>query len=250
MASNYFQHNNRVSPPFIHYCRNIFISIWVDCEACFWGYNNNATAAEKGKMNCVSGQLFPPTQTFFGEWRIAELKNKNAIWDWNLWCNLYEVFQNCRMELWKDQSRILPGCQRRLTFTKMHSMGFCGLKPIPYNAGYCSLFNFVNNTRNIHSRQGKSGKWLHTTQAIQVNEVVTRKIAQPHSAKCMSVIWKCDSKTVFFFPSFLKDRCRLVIVLIIPVDFSVVYDTLPPSQKSKNITKKTSESTEFIFPWL
>ena len=152
MASNYFQHNNRVSPPFIHYCRNIFISIWVDCGACFWGYNNNATAAEKGKMNCVSGQLFPPTQTFFGEWRIAELKNKNAIWDWNLWCNLYEVFQNCRMELWEDQSRILPGCQRRLTFTKMHSMGFCGLK---INSLQCRLL-FTFQFRKQYSKYSLS----------------------------------------------------------------------------------------------
>ena len=155
MASNYFQHNNRVSPPFIHYCRNIFISIWVDCEACFWGITTMQLLLKRARWIVFQANCFHLLRLFLCEWRIAELKNKNAIWDWNLWCNLYEVFQNCRMELWKDQSRILPGCQRRLTFTKMHSMGFCGLKPIPYNAGYCSLFNFVNNTRNIHSSTGK-----------------------------------------------------------------------------------------------
>ena len=150
-----------------------------------------------------------------------------------------KFFQNCRMELWKDQSGILPGCQRRLTFTKMHSMGFCGLKPISYIAAYCSLFNFVNNTRNIHSRQGKSGKWLHTTRAIQVNEVVTRKIAQPHSAKCMSVIWKCDSKTVFFFPSFLKDRWRLVIVFDNPRLFQCgLWHLTTLSKKARTLQKR------------
>ena len=74
----------------------------------------------------------------------------------------------------------------------LHKNAFHGFlwaqNQFPACSGYCSIFNFVNNTRNIHSRQGKSGKWLHTTQAIQVNEVVTRKIAQPHSAKCMNVI--------------------------------------------------------------